>query len=78
MGNVNNEIRWANERSSAESLAERTLEKCKRREQKLLKQGYRYYQVGRITQVLVPYNEYGNPTKEGREKLQRMKEHLGI
>lgn len=78
MSNVNNEIRWANERSSSESLAERALEKCKKREKKLIEQGYRYYQIGRITQVLIPCDEHGHPTKEGQEKICIMKKHLGI
>ena len=78
MSNVNNEIRWANERSSSESLAERALEKCKKREKKLIEQGYRYYQIGRITHVLIPCDEHGHPTKEGQEKIRIMKKHLGI
>ena len=78
MSNIGNEIQQVKEKTEAHSSMQRIIDKCKSREKKLIKQGYRWYSVGKITQVLIPCDEYGHPTKEGKEKLERMKEHLCI
>ena len=78
MSNIGNEIQQVKERTEARSSLERILDKCKKREKKLIQQGFKWYKIGSITQVLIPCDSNGHPTEEGREKIQRIKKHLQI
>lgn len=40
------------------------------------KQGWRFVKISPTTEIQVPCDENGNPTKKGEEKIQRMREHL--
>lgn len=49
--------------------AEKALLKAKAIEKKKLKDGWRYVQVTEATQLLVPCDKNGKPTKAGQEKI---------
>lgn len=42
------------------------LTKAKRQETRKMKQGWRYYKINDRHQVLIPYDEDGNPTELGQ------------
>lgn len=54
------------------------LEKAKRLENARAKKGWKYVDVDSRTQVFVPCDKKGRPTKEGVERINRFKEICGI
>ena len=50
----------------------KALEKAKRLEAKRKKAGWRYVKVDARLQVFVPCDENGKPTKEGKERIERV------
>ena len=77
MSKTNNEITWTNERGDSFTGAQRALERCKRREQKLIASGYRMVKVDSITELLVECDADGNPTRIGAEKINEWKKNTG-
>lgn len=78
MNSYGSEMTWSKERAESKLSAERALEKCKKRESELMGKGHRYVTVGNITQILVPCDKDGNPTKEGVLKIEQMQRLLGL
>lgn len=54
----------------------RALEKAKRQEKEKLSKGYRYVKVNDRTEVLVPCDKNGKPTKEGLARIKKLKSVL--
>lgn len=51
----------------------RALAKCKRNEEKQLRNGYKWIAVNHRTKVLVECDEKGNPTKRGQRQFDAVK-----
>ena len=49
--------------------AEKALLRAKIIERRKLRNGWRYIQVNKATQLLVPCDDKGKPTKEGQQKI---------
>lgn len=54
------------------------LDVAKRMENKRKKEGWRYVTLNRFHKVFVPCDKEGNPTKEGKERIERAKQILRI
>lgn len=63
------EIRFAQEKEKTDTAADKALVRAKKYEKKLEDKGWRWFKINNRTQVLVPCDENGNPTKEGQQKI---------
>lgn len=48
----------------------RALEKAQRLEHKRMKKGWQYVKIKHNLSILVPCDKHGNPTKEGKRKIE--------
>ena len=70
--NINNVVTWGEERVDNRISAIRALNKARKMESCLLKSGHRYIKVNSNTQVLVPCDKHGKPTKEGEKIIEKI------
>lgn len=72
-----NETNWASEIKKTISDKDMiALEKAHKRERKLIKNGYRWYELNGRTQILVECDENGHPTELGRRQIEKIRECL--
>lgn len=58
------------EKKSQSELDKKKLKKLQDVEQDKLLHGWRFFKLNNRTSVLIPCDRKGNPTKEGKEKLE--------
>lgn len=78
MAGVGSKLAWAEERHSVIQAAKVAAKKCAKMEHERIKQGWRWVKVCAHSKILVPCDEKGNPTQDGLQRIERMKQSLGI
>lgn len=73
-----NEMNWSTFSTTVTEKDRKNLEKARIRERKLIKEGWRYYKINDIIQVLVPFGEDGKPTERGQKMIEIQKKSYGI
>lgn len=75
-----NEENWISQRITpyVTDVDRKGLDLAHKQENKLIKQGYRWYKLNVLHRILVPFGDDGKPTKKALEKIRNYKEHLGI
>lgn len=68
---------WVSERGNVTEKDIKALEHAKKIEKKESKEGYRYVRVSPRISVHVPCDKNGNPTKEGRRRIQLLIDSKG-
>lgn len=76
MPKIGGELVWAEERNIVSQTALNGARKGAKMEQERINQGWRWVQVGKITKVLVPCDENGDPTEDGLQRIERVKRNL--
>jgi hypothetical protein len=69
---------WVHEKGNVTDKDRLALERAKKIEHKLEKQGYRWIKINARLQTFVPCDKDGNPTLEGQRKIALLKESQGI
>lgn len=67
---------WAVERKNVLESAKKALLKVKGEEKKNTRNGWRWIAINSRTKIFVPCDENGNPTKEGRRKIQEVTKNM--
>ena len=70
-------LNWIFENPTVTEKDIKALEKVKAKERKNVKKGYRWIRISPVTQIHVPCDEDGNPTKEGLRRINILKEAKG-
>ena len=70
-------LNWIFENPTVTEKDIKALEKVKAKERKNVKKGYRWIRISPVTQIHVPCDENGNPTKEGLRRINILKEAKG-
>jgi hypothetical protein len=78
MGSIGNEMRFAHEKADMIDAAHKALKRCHKQEKQAMAQGYRNVRINKFTEILVPCDKNGNPTKVGQKKIETMRKYLGI
>ncbi len=78
MAGVGSKLAWAEEHHAVAQAAKVAAKKCVEMEHERIKQGWRWIKVGTHSKILVPCDEKGNPTQDGLQRIERMKQSLGI
>lgn len=78
MAGIGNELAWAKERWVVTQAAKSAAKKGEKMERERIKQGWRWVNVGTRSKILVPCDKKGNPTQDGLQRIERMKQNLGI
>lgn len=69
---ANNEYNWALERRAVTDAAKRVATKAAKKEQELMKDGWRYVKLNDRVRCFVPCDAKGKPTKEGERMMREM------
>lgn len=69
---------WVHEKGNVTDKDRLALERAKKMEHKLEKQGYRWIKINERLQTFVPCDENGKPTLEGERKIAMLKESQNI
>ena len=64
---------WINNKEKIPDASVRAAERAHRQEEKKLKEGWRWIKLSPHTQVLVPCDKNGQPTKEGHKIIDETK-----
>lgn len=75
---ITGEMAWVDERSIVTQAAVNGVRKGARIEKERIANGWRWVKVGKRTQILIPCDSEGNPTKDGLERIERMKKTLSV
>lgn len=69
---------WVHEEGNVTDKDRLALERAKKMEHKLKKNGYRWIKINKRLQTFVPCDENGKPTIEGESKIAMLKESQNI
>ena len=69
---------WVHEEGNVTDKDRLALERAKKMENKLKKNGYRWIKINERLQTFVPCDENGKPTIEGESKIAMIKESQNI
>ena len=69
---------WVHEEGNVTDKDRLALERAKKMENKLKKNGYRWIKINERLQTFVPCDENGKPTIEGESKIAMLKESQNI
>jgi hypothetical protein len=69
---------WVHEKGNVTDKDRLALERAKKIEKNLKKNGYRWIKINERLQTFVPCDKDGNPTLEGQRKIALLKESQGI
>jgi len=69
---------WVHEKGNVKEKDLLALERAKKMEQNLKKNGYRWIKINARLQTFVPCDENGKPTLEGERKIAMLKESQNI
>ena len=78
MAGLGSELAWADERRAVTQAAKAAAKKGAKIERERIKQGWRWVKVGARSKILVPCDNQGNPTQDGLQRIEKMKQNLGI
>lgn len=78
MAGIGHELAWADERRAVTQAARTAAKKGAKIEHERINQGWRWVKVGARSKILVPCDKNGNPTQDGLQRIERMKQSLGI
>lgn len=70
-------MNWIFENPTVTEKDIKALEKVKANEKKNVKKGYRWIRISQVTQIHVPCDENGNPSKEGLRRINILKKAKG-
>lgn len=76
MPSINFEVRNALEKQRALKEITQIKKKQDAKEKKLRAQGYRWFPVSDNSKLFIPCNAKGNPTKEGKQRIQEFLEKM--
>ena len=69
---------WVHEKGNVTDKDRLTLERAKKMEQNLKKNGYRWIKINERLQTFIPCDKDGKPTIEGKRKIAMLKESQNI
>lgn len=75
---VEHELLNIKEKVELSEAAKKAIRMQHKNEQQRMKKGWRWIKVGAQTRILVPCDKKGNPTEEGKRKIDRLKQNIFI